>query len=297
MNPMNRRHFLERAAATMGAAALGGAVLSEAEAAGRLPKSATDKVQLGKTKIKVSLLGIGTGTVGYNHGSNQTRLGQEAFTRIIRHAYDQGITFFDVADAYGSHTYLKNALKGIPREKIVIQSKVINRDPKKAEADIDRFRQEIGTDYIDSLLIHVVTERTWASDLEGVRDVFSAAKEKKVIRNHGASCHGIAPLRTASKTPWVEVDLARINHRGAHMDEKPDVVVPILKEMKSQGKGIVGMKIMGQGDIKTDEEKDASLKFVLGSGCVDAMVIGFESTDQIDDMIARINRTLKTLKG
>lgn len=297
MSSMDRREFLGRAAATAGMAALGSQILTDAEAAARLPKKASDKVQLGNTKLKVSMLGIGTGSIGYNKSSNQTRLGQEAFTRLIRHAYDSGITFFDCADQYGSHPYLKTALKGIPREKIVIQTKVISRDPKSAKADIDRFRQELGTDYIDTLMMHVVTEPDWDSRYEGVRDVFSEAKEKKVVRYHGATCHGFSPLQAAQKSEWVEVNMARINPKGLHMDNKPEEVVRVLKEMRAQGKAMVGMKIFGQGDIKTPEDKDASIRFALGSHTVQAMVIGFESPEQIDDATARINKVLKELRA
>lgn len=297
MNPMNRREFLERAAVTVGAAALGSQILPEAEAAKRLPKTVSDKVSLGNTKIKVSLIGIGTGTIGGGKQSNQTRLGQEGFTRLIRHAYDNGITFFDVADQYGSHPYLKEALKGIPREKIVIQTKINSRDPQRAKEDIDRVRMELGTDYVDTLLMHVVTKPTWASDFEAARDVFAEAKEKKVVRRHGVSCHGFGALKTAAATPWVEVDLARINPKGMHMDDKPENVVPVLKDMRAQGKGVIGMKIFGQGDMKTAEERHESLRYVLASGAVDAFVIGFESTEQIDDTISRTNRILKELRS
>jgi aryl-alcohol dehydrogenase-like predicted oxidoreductase len=275
---------------------MGGWVV-DAEAAKKLPKSATDKVKLGNTSVKVSMLGLGTGSIGYNHQSNQTRLGQEAFTRLIRHAYDRGITFFDCADQYGSHPYMKEALKGIPRDKVVIQTKVISRDAKRAKADIDRFRTELGTDYLDTLMMHVVTEPDWDTRFEGVRDVISEAKGNRVVRYRGVTCHGFAPLQAAQKSEWVEVNQARINPKGLHMDDKPEEVVPVLKDMRAQGKGVIGMKIFGQGDIKTPEDKDASLRFALGSGAVDAMVIGFESPEQIDDAIARINKTLKALRA
>jgi aryl-alcohol dehydrogenase-like predicted oxidoreductase len=282
---------------TVGAAAVGSQLLTDAEAAKKLPKSAVDKVKLGNTSVKVSMLGLGTGSIGYNHQSNQTRLGQEAFTRLIRHAYDSGITFFDCADQYGSHPYMKEALKGIPRDKVVIQTKVISRDAKRAKADIDRFRAELGTDYIDTLMMHVVTEPDWDTRFEGVRDVISEAKGNKVVRYHGATCHGFPPLQAAQKSAWVEVNQARINPKGLHMDDKPEAVVPVLKDMQARGKGVIGMKIFGQGDIKTPEDKDASLRFALASGAVDAMVIGFESPEQIDDAIARINKTLKVLRA
>lgn len=79
-------------------------------------KWATDRVLLGKSGIKVSLSGIGTGSIGAGHESNQTRLGQAAFTDLIRHTFDSGINFFDLADSYGSHPFFKEAMKGVPRD-------------------------------------------------------------------------------------------------------------------------------------------------------------------------------------
>jgi hypothetical protein len=162
---MKRREFMERSLVAAGAVALGGAATA-AEEGGRQPKTAVDRVPLGKTGLTIPFLGIGTGTVGYNNASNQTRIGQEAFTRLIRHAYDQGVRYLDAADSYGSHAYLRQAIKGLPRDAFFIQTKIINRSAEEAKADLDRFRKELGTDYFDSVLIHVVTKPTWVEDLK-----------------------------------------------------------------------------------------------------------------------------------
>jgi len=287
---MKRREFVERSLYAAGAAALGGALPAGAKP--HRPKTAVDRVPLGKTGLTIPFLGIGTGTVGWNHESNQTRIGQEAFNRLIRHAYDQGVRYLDAADQYGSHAYLKQAIKGLPREAFFIQTKIINRTAPEAKADLDRFRKELGVDHFDSVLVHVVTKPTWTEDFKGVRDVLSEAKQKQVVLAHGVSCHSIDALRTASASPWVDVDLARMNHRGAHMDASPAEVCAVLDRMRAAGKGIIGMKIFGQGDLSSDAEKDASLRFVLSRNCLSAMVIGFERPEQIDDAIRRINGVL-----
>jgi predicted aldo/keto reductase-like oxidoreductase len=219
-------------------------------------------------------------------------MGQEAFNRLIRHAYDSGVRYLDAADQYGSHTYLKQAIQGLPREAFYIQTKIINRTAKEASADLDRFRQEMGVDYFDSVLVHVVTKPTWVDDFKGVRDVLSEAKQKGIVRAHGVSCHSIEALHAAADSPWVEVDLARLNHKGAHMDAAPEVVCPVLDRMHASGKGVIGMKILGQGDLASDADRDASLRYVISQSCVHAMVIGFERPEQIDDAIRRINTIL-----
>jgi aryl-alcohol dehydrogenase-like predicted oxidoreductase len=292
MFQVSRRDFLGQSAAALGAMAL--SVATKANAAGKL-KSATDQVVLGRTGIKTSLIGMGTGSTGVGHTSNQVKLGHAQFVKLVRYAFDRGITYFDTADQYGSHIYLRDALKGLERKQLFIQTKTRATTAEMAKADIERFRQELGVDYLDTLLMHCMTKGSWPTDFRPVMDVLSEAKHKGQVRGIGVSCHGIEPLRAAVKCDWVEVDLARINPVGGNkgrMDGTPEEVSTCLKEMHEQGKGILGMKILAEGTLKTEERQLQSLRFVLGLGCVDAMVIGFESPEQIDQIMQRVETVL-----
>ena len=297
--PLNRREFLAQATATATLAAtatsaLAGTVRSKIA----LPKSPTDKVTLGKTGIQVSLVGMGTGSVGSGQASNQTRLGVKGFTRVVRHALDKGVCFFDVADQYGSHTYLREALKGVPREQYVIQTKTHATNVADARSHLERYRMELGVDYIDIVLLHCMTKDGWPAENQGSMDYLMQAKQEKIIRGprHELPRHGPAPhLR---QNPFVEVDLARINPEGLIMDDsKPDEVASVLEEMHNAGKGVVGMKILGEGRIKTPERKDASLRYVLGLGTVNAFIIGFQSPEEVDDMLKRTADAIASLKA
>jgi hypothetical protein len=96
-------------------------------------------------------------------------------------------------------------------------------------------------------------------------------------------------LETAAAEPWVDVVYARINHTGASMDAAPEQVAPMLKKIHAAGKGVVGMKLIGEGRYRnSDELRNESVKFVLGLGCVDVLDVGFEKTAEIDDFAARI---------
>jgi predicted aldo/keto reductase-like oxidoreductase len=289
--PIHRRDFLAQAGVTTAALAAASGTAKAAPA--KLPKSPTDLVTLGKTGIEVSLVGMGTGSHGTGQASNQTRLGVKEFTRVVRHALDQGVTLFDVADQYGSHTYLREALKGVPREKYVLQTKTHATKLPDARSHLERYRMELGVDYIDIVLLHCMTKGDWPAEHQGVMEFLSKAKDQKLIRAHGTSCHGMDPLRTAAKDPFVEVDLARINPEGLVMDDKkPDEVVSELEEMHAAGKGVIGMKILGEGAFKEPERRDASLRYVLGLGTVDAFVIGFENPEQVDDILKRTGDAL-----
>jgi aryl-alcohol dehydrogenase-like predicted oxidoreductase len=286
---MLRRDFLHR---TSRAAA--GALLSSSAVANRLLAipplagkfSATDTVTLGKSGIKTSRLAMGTGTVGAGHHSHQTALGMDGLPRLLLNGYDNGLRFFDAADSYGSHPHVAEALKHVDRTKVTVLTKSWARSAPEMRADLDRFRKELGTDQLDIVLMHCLTEGDWTTRYEPVMDVLSEAKQKGVIRAHGCSCHSIEALRAAAKSPWVEVDLARVNPVGAHMDAEPDTVIGVLREMKASGKAVLGMKILGQGALR--DRQDEAIRFALGLNVLDSFTIGAESIAEQNDLRARI---------
>jgi aryl-alcohol dehydrogenase-like predicted oxidoreductase len=229
---------------------------------------------------------MGTGTVGYDHHSNQTALGVKGLSELLLTGYDRGLRFFDAADSYGSHAHVAAALKQLPRDKVTVLTKTWARDAAGVRADLDRFRRELGTDYLDACLMHCVTEADWTTRFRGAMDALEEAKAKGVIRAHGCSCHSIEALRAAAKSPWVEIDFARINPIGSHMDGDPGTVVAVLREMKAAGKAVVGMKILGQGDLRARQPE--ALRYALGLGLLDAFTIGAESKSEQEDLIRRV---------
>jgi 1-deoxyxylulose-5-phosphate synthase len=285
---MRRREFLVRTATAAGAAWLSSKSIFSALAEQTLDKkfSASDTVTLGSTGIKTSRLAMGTGTVGSGHHSHQTALGIQGLSNLLLNGYDHGLRFFDSADSYGSHPHVAEALKHVPRDKVTVLTKSWARVADGMRADLDRFRKELGTDYLDICLMHCVTEADWTDRFRGAMDVLSEAKQKGIIRTHGCSCHSIEALRAAAKSSWVEIDLARINPVGAYMDADPATVVSVLKEMKSAGKAVVGMKILGQGALRN--RQDEGIKYALSLGVLDAFTIGAESKQEQEDLIRRV---------
>lgn len=247
---------------------------------------ASDMVTLGKTGIQTSRLAMGTGTVGSGHHSHQTALGVKGLSDLLRNGYDHGLRFFDAADAYGSHPHVAEALKYVPRDKVTVLTKSWSRDEQGMRADLERFRKELRTDYLDICLMHCLTEGDWTERYRGAMDALEEAKQKGIVRAHGCSCHSIEALRAAAKTPFVEVDLARINPIGSHMDAEPETVVSVLREMKTAGKAVIGMKILGQGDLSTRQSE--AIKYALSLGVLDAFTIGAESKAEQEDLIRRV---------
>ena len=281
---ISRRGFLGQSAALV-TAAWAGTVAGQAEAE---KLSATTMRTLGDSGIRVSLLGMGTGVSAWAGESALTRKGHEAYMTMLRHAYEVGVRYFDMADMYGSHPFMKEALGDfMARDKVTLLTKTVSRTPDEVRVDIERFRQELDTDVIDVLLMHCVTELDWPEKYKACMDVLADAKAKGWIRAHGVSCHGLEPVSRVPETDWIDVVLARINPYGIKMDGKPEEVAPILQKAHAAGKGVLGMKIVGEG--KCRDRIRESLKYVMGLGCVDAMPIGFLEPSEIDSAVAHVD--------
>jgi aryl-alcohol dehydrogenase-like predicted oxidoreductase len=282
---MKRRDFIKNSIKTAGLISV--AKFPQNIFASEQKKYANDIVTLGNTGIKTSRIAMGTGSNGWNGSSNQTRkLGLKGMSDLFNYAYESGVNFWDSADMYGSHPHLKEALKTIPREKVVILTKTLAKTEKEVKSDLDRFRNELGTDYIDIVLLHAVTDEKWNEKLEPVMNILSNAREDSIIRAHGVSCHSIEALRTASDSDWVQVDMVRYNPAGLQMDDKPKIVRDVIKKMKRDGKGIIGMKVFGMG--KLDDRLNECLSYHVNSDFIDATTIGIENIAQFKDIEKRL---------
>lgn len=251
-----------------------------------IKRGAYDLVELGSTGIVVSRVAMGSGTNGFNGSSVQTRMGAD-FTRLLLEGYDRGIRFFETADAYGAHRLVGDAMRQVGRDNVVVLTKTMAESREEAEADLARFMQELGTDYLDIVLLHIRTSATWTSESAGAMDVLAEAKARGQIRAHGVSCHSLRALELASRTAWVDVDLARINPFSLHMDSDPSTVVSVLDRMKANGKGVLGMKILGQGDAV--DRFDRAIEHAAHLECIHGFTIGFTSIEQLDQVATKLS--------
>ena len=297
----SRRHFIKTTLAGAGVLVSAPALVCRAQTTATTFKG-SDIVSLGKTGIKVSRLAQGTGYNGYNRSSEHTRQGKEAFDRLLRHGLDEGIRFIDMADLYGSHPFVKDVIKGLPRDKYALLSKIWPRKESwvtpsgGAKEEVDRFRKELDTEWIDVCLIHCMQNDKWPTEFERVRDELSELKQKQAVRAVGVSCHDLGALKVASEHPWVDVIFARVNHKCGQdfaCDASLEEVTGVLKQARKNGKAIVGMKIFGAGKLVKPEEKDASLNYVLKNDLVDAITIGMLKTTEVDDTLTRISQVRK----
>ena len=294
---MTRREFIARTAAIAGAAYLAPRLGAMAQGeAGK--KTATDIVTLGKTGVKLSRLGIGTGS---NSGKVQFELGQETFNKLVRYAYDKGIRYFDCAQGYKTYPWIGEAIKGLPREKIFILSKISGKPENPAEV-IDSQLKNYQTDYIDCLLVHCAVKDSWTDDQRRLMDAIDEAQQKGKVRAKGVSCHSLPALRVAAESKWVQVNLVRVNPQAVHIDgetpkwdepgNKIEPVVELMKKMHANGHGIIGMKLIRNGDFTNADDREKSIRYAMAQPEIDAVVIGCKSPSEIDEAITRINNAL-----
>lgn len=282
---MKRREFIKTTLGSAGLLSLNG--INNKLFASPSKKYANDIVKLGNTGIKVSRLAMGTGSSGWRGSSNQTReLGIKGLAELLNTAYERGINFWDSADQYGTHPHLKEALKTIPRDNVVILTKTHASTEKEMEADLDRFRNEIGTDYLDIVLLHNMQDENWHEEKAGAMEVLSKARENSIVKAHGVSCHTLKALKTAANNDWVQIDLVRYNPAGVHMDDEPAVVAEVIEQMKAKGKGIIGMKVFGAG--KLIDRYDECVAYHVNSSLIDSSTVGFQSIAEFEQYMTKV---------
>lgn len=290
MKPISRRHFIQ--AGLIGAAAITTGLSNTVYANAKI--SQIDRVKLGNTGFMVPRLAMGTGTHGGGQSSDMTRMGVDNWIKIARYAHERGVTFYDAADLYGSHQNVKAILKEVPREKATVLSKIWTRpenwNPDSPIKTIDRFRKETGSEYFDIMLLHCMTNPKWQEEKKPYIEALSEAKQKGILKSVGVSCHSFEALKLAVEDPWVDVILARINPEGVIMDASAAEVMAVLKKAHDSGKGIIGMKIFGEGKLVEESQREKSLKYVIGSKNVDCMTIGMVSIEQVEDAVTRVMR-------
>jgi len=229
--------------------------------------------------LRVSRLAFGTGTHGWAGRSDQTDLGVDKLASLLRLAYDHGVNFWDAADEYGSHPHVARALQGIPRDEVVIATKTTSRSAEQVTRDVERFLRELGTDVLDIVLLHFVTQADWPQHYTSAMEALSRAKEQEKVRAVGVSCHGLGALHAAAETAWAEVVLTRINMAGVDMDAPPSRIVPVIESLYTSGKAVYGMKVLGCGQLTG--KAHAAIQYVFQLGIVHALTIGISTREQL----------------
>lgn len=251
--------------------------------------------------VETTRLGMGTGMSGYNHSSQLTRMDRTKAIRLINHCYDLGIRFFDCADLYGTHEIISTTLKDKPRDSYTLSSKLwphnLGDTPPDGVAIVKRFLQELNTDYLDLLQIHCMMKPDWQDDYSRYMEALEKCKEEGLIRGHGVSCHSLGALQNAAENQWVDAIHIRLNSTGTRMEGSFEENVSAAQKAQDNGKGIICMKLIGEGTIKKLEERQKSIDKVIRSQVVDVYIVGFEEEWQVDEFIENVSLSLKAIES
>jgi predicted aldo/keto reductase-like oxidoreductase len=292
MSGYSRRDFIRTGIAAGALAGVGNLPLHAER------RTATDMVPLGNSGLQVTRLAFGTGS---NNGHVQYALGQKEFTRLVHYAYDHGIRFFETAEAYVTPAMLGEALKGLPRDSYQLMTKVTTFHPEEPMKRFDEMRKTSQTEYFDIMLLHWQHTANWVEETKRWQDGVEEAQEKKIILKRGASVHGLPALRQVPKFDWLQIAMIRMNHNGTRMDGAvPDTdqpgdvseVVEHVKTVKKQGRGVISMKLVGDGKFTRHEDRVAAMNFAFRNAGIDCATVGFKSTQEIDEAIANMNAAL-----
>jgi 1-deoxyxylulose-5-phosphate synthase len=292
MSPFTRREVLKAGIAVGAVAGVGTLPMQAAR------PTATDVVTLGKSGMQVTRLAFGTGS---NNGHVQAALGQKDFGRLVAYAYERGIRFFETAEAYMTPGMLGEALKPFPRESYQLMNKVTTDEGVDPKQRFDEMRRISQTEYFDIMLLHYQHTPDWVGETKRWQDGMLEAQSKRVIKTRGASVHGLPALRQVPGNKFLEVAMIRMNHKGTRMDGAvPDdgnlgdvqEVVRHVKQVRSEGMGVISMKLVGDGTFTQHNDRAAAMRFAFQNAGVDCVTVGFKSPQEVDEAIENLNLAL-----
>ncbi|HKB25344.1 MAG TPA: aldo/keto reductase [Methylomirabilota bacterium] len=295
---MNRRELLQR-----GAVAAFGLGIRPLRASAQPARRAGTRVQryatLGRTGMRVSDIAFGSSRLSAGEGDT------------VRHAFDQGINYFDTADSYragGSETTIGDALRD-KRDRVYLASKTYTSPGQRRDSmmrSLEGSLQRLRTDYVDVYFNHAVNDVERLKDPEW-HEFTARAKQQGKIRFVGMSGHAgrlIECLDYALDTNGVDVILVGYNFgqdpafyqkfTGAFdfIARQPDLP-RVLQKAKAKGVGVIAMKtLMGArlNDMRPFERggatfAQAAFRWVLSNPNVDALIISMTGRDVIDEYL------------
>lgn len=285
------------------------------------------EIRLGKTNIRTSRLGIGSGTADHLGRCSQAMMPLRTFSDLLVYACEKGITLWDTALLYNTHRHIRHALTQVSRRRITLVSKIPSIGEKSAYADVARALEELDVDYLDVCLLHGVRNERDFRSREGALKALIAMKKSGMIRSVGLSAHGIEALEAARESSEIEVVWARVNYAGYHMDTRRlgvydslaafaflkkmvkllprGIIAPLIHRKPTpvseadrtevaqilkqiHGRGIGVVGMKVVGEGLLADNPRRALEYVNGLSCVDAAVVGMVTREQITANISAI---------
>ena len=202
----------------------------------------------GETGLEISRLCFGAGRL------KDTCDTYEAGSKLMLKALEEGVTFWDTAEGYGTQPHLGEAIRQINREEVVIQTKTPVKDYESASISITKALRELQTEYIDVMLLHAISspEDLATREREGALDAFREAKTAGKVKVIGCSTHTYtgSVMDAVIDHPEIEVILTTANKEGRMLEGGSiDRHLEYIQRAYDVGKGISIMKVVVAGDI------------------------------------------------
>ncbi len=191
---------------------------------------------LGKTGLRVSVAGLGTG--GFSRMGLKSGKSEDEAARLVLDAVELGVNFIDTAPPYGTEGVVGKALQSIPRDQVVVATKsTVRRNgewwtPERVTASLDNSLRLMGTDYVDVFNLHAVDPDMYDYARDTLGPALVKQKEKGKIRHIGLTENPIVDFtnetlkRALHDTVW-EVFMVGFHmmHQGARRN-----VFPLTRE-------------------------------------------------------------------
>lgn len=262
-------------------------------------------VEYGRTGIQVSRLCIGTGHFKNAYDS-------DAGGAFLEQVLEAGVSFWDTAESYGSHPHIAAAFRRIDRSRVVLQTKTGETDYAKAGERIDAALRDLGTDYLDVILLHGVNSPRDLDHREGALRAMLEAKAAGKVRVVGCSTHVYTgPVMDAvTVRPEFEVILTTLNRDGAMLEgsivdpasdasrepQQPnrDAHIEQVRRAYESGKGISLMKVIAAGNVPEVELPDW-IRWAFDFPYAHAINLGITYPPQLelDVQIERVQSSLR----
>lgn len=253
-----------------------------------------DRLPLGQTGIVIPRIFLGTGTGDRRGDCIQAKIAPEDFAPLLKEAYRHGLNFWDTSDDYGTHPHVRLAMKGIPREQLIIATKTYAITADEARKSVSNSLNELGTDYADILHIHSVDSLAlFQKKLEGALRGLLQEKKEGRIRAIGFSTHTIAVLEKAVEIPELDVIMTNFNKYEVHMDASLEWYTRCLERAHQNGKGVLVMKTIGEGRLH--DRAAESIDYNLSRPFIHSVCVGITCRRDLEEVIEVQNRNKKTL--
>ncbi len=241
-----------------------------------------EMMELGKTGLMVSRLCFGTGHLDHI-GEN---FAPERGAELLVYALENGVNFWDTAQSYGSHAHVRLALEQVGREKVIVNTKIGSKTLEEGRAAIDKALDELGTDYVDSMMLHGVQSVDEFEERQGCLEALLEAKAAGKVRHVSASTHRSsgAVMEAMAASEDIEVVLSVLNKEGVGLEGDLETHKGLLRAIHEAGKGVMIMKLMDEGKVP-DEDAEEWIGWGFEFPHAHCVNLGLTSEEEIDTAV------------